>query len=103
MSTAGHSDIVPVGSGSGKEQDFHYKFTVQKGFFQQSEDETDDKEFDFVCSLIPLKFTHSLLLSLDIPAKKNPVSERRVSGRRGTKANHLFVCLLGNRKLRISD
>lgn len=50
MSTAGHSDPVPVGSGSGKVQDFHYKFTVQKGFFQQSEDETDDKEFDFKTS-----------------------------------------------------
>ncbi|EDU45207.1 phosphoglycerate mutase family protein [Pyrenophora tritici-repentis] len=26
---------------------FHYKYTVQKGFFMQSEDETDDSEFDF--------------------------------------------------------
>lgn len=29
-------------------QDFHFAYTVQKGFFLQSEDETDDREFDFV-------------------------------------------------------
>ncbi|RMZ73855.1 phosphoglycerate mutase [Pyrenophora seminiperda CCB06] len=28
-------------------RDFHYKYTVQKGFFMQSEDETDDGRFDF--------------------------------------------------------
>lgn len=44
--------VVPSRSGSeAKEQDFHYKFTVQKGFFMQSEDETDDRGFDFVCCL----------------------------------------------------
>ncbi|KAH7383837.1 histidine phosphatase superfamily [Pyrenochaeta sp. MPI-SDFR-AT-0127] len=26
---------------------FHFKYTIQKGYFQQSEDSTDDKEFDF--------------------------------------------------------
>ncbi|USP78943.1 hypothetical protein yc1106_06217 [Curvularia clavata] len=40
--------VLPSGSASeGKEQDYHYKFTVQKGFFMQSEDETDDGSFDF--------------------------------------------------------
>ena len=29
-------------------QDFHYKYTVQKGLFLQSEDSTDDTNFDFV-------------------------------------------------------
>lgn len=29
-------------------RDFHYKYTVQKGVFLQSEDSTDDTKFDFV-------------------------------------------------------
>lgn len=33
-------------------QDLHYKYTVLKGFFMQSEDDTDDKKFDFVCTLL---------------------------------------------------
>lgn len=78
MSTAGHSDPVPVGSGSGKVQDFHYKFTVQKGFFQQSEDETDDKEFDFVCSL-NLSSLHISPLSLDMTQREIAILERKGS------------------------
>lgn len=31
-------------------RDFHFKYTVQKGFFLQSEDSTDDKKFDYVCN-----------------------------------------------------
>ena len=27
---------------------FHYKYTVQKGYFAQSEDSTNDQDFDFV-------------------------------------------------------
>jgi hypothetical protein len=29
-------------------RDFHFKYTVLKGLFLQSEDSTDDKTFDFV-------------------------------------------------------
>lgn len=29
-------------------RDFHYRYTVQKGVFLQSEDSTDDTAFDFV-------------------------------------------------------
>ncbi|KNG51665.1 phosphoglycerate mutase family protein [Stemphylium lycopersici] len=45
MSTSGNDGRVAVG-GDGQ-QDFHFKYTVQKGSFMQSEDETDDKTFDF--------------------------------------------------------
>jgi hypothetical protein len=31
-------------------RDFHFKYTVLKGYFMQSEDSTDDTTFDFVCS-----------------------------------------------------
>jgi hypothetical protein len=45
-------------------QDFHYKYTVQKGLFMQSEDSTDDTKFDFVQTLHPdekqpAQLTHS--------------------------------------------
>jgi hypothetical protein len=30
-------------------RDFHFKYTVLKGYFMQSEDSTDDVTFDFVC------------------------------------------------------
>ena len=43
-STPPHSTPVPATS----PQDFHYKYTVQKGLFMQSEDSTDDTKFDFV-------------------------------------------------------
>lgn len=43
MSTSDHSSVVPVGA----DHDSHFKYTVTKGVFMQSEDETDDKEFDF--------------------------------------------------------
>lgn len=49
MSTSGNDGRVAVG-GDGQ-QDFHFKYTVQKGSFMQSEDETDDKTFDFVRSI----------------------------------------------------
>lgn len=32
--------------------DFHFRYTVQKEYFMQSEKETDDLKFDFVCPLI---------------------------------------------------
>ena len=46
MSASGHEGGVAVGGD--EQQDFHFKYAVQKGFFMQSEDETDDKTFDFV-------------------------------------------------------
>jgi hypothetical protein len=44
-----HSTPVPTTP----PQDFHYKYTVQKGLFMQSEDSTDDTKFDFVQTLHP--------------------------------------------------
>ncbi|KAH7411986.1 histidine phosphatase superfamily [Phaeosphaeria sp. MPI-PUGE-AT-0046c] len=41
----GDTHNVPVSSGP--PQDYHFKYTVLKGYFQQSEDETDDTSFDF--------------------------------------------------------
>jgi hypothetical protein len=32
----------------------HFKFSLVKGYFAQSEDETDDTTFDFVCFSIHL-------------------------------------------------
>jgi hypothetical protein len=40
-------------------RDFHYKYTVLKGYFMQSEDSTDDVTFDFVRLLPYLKNYHS--------------------------------------------
>ncbi|KAF2010766.1 phosphoglycerate mutase-like protein [Aaosphaeria arxii CBS 175.79] len=45
MQSASASTSAPVGHGVPKSH--HFKFTVLKGYFQQSEDETNDKEFDF--------------------------------------------------------
>ncbi|EFQ89969.1 hypothetical protein PTT_13574 [Pyrenophora teres f. teres 0-1] len=45
MSSSGDSSTALVGEAPPR--DFHYKYTVQKGFFMQSEDETDDSKFDF--------------------------------------------------------
>ncbi|CAN9177573.1 hypothetical protein CUC08_Gglean005384 [Alternaria sp. MG1] len=45
MSTSNHSSVVPAPAEP--ELDYHFKYTVQKGFFAQSEDETDDTTFDF--------------------------------------------------------
>lgn len=53
------SSTLPAGD---VERDFHFKYTVQKGFFAQSEDETNDKEFDFVNSIpqsIPRKSSNN--------------------------------------------
>jgi hypothetical protein len=41
------SDKIPVPAPP--QQDFHFKYTVLKGYFKQSEDSTDDSTFDFVC------------------------------------------------------
>ncbi|KAF2030245.1 phosphoglycerate mutase-like protein [Setomelanomma holmii] len=41
----GSSDTVPAPAEPPR--DFHFKYTVQKGFFFQSEDSTDDKNFDY--------------------------------------------------------
>lgn len=47
MSTSEHSAVVaPVDA---EEGEFHFEYTVHKGVFMQSEDETDDTKFDFVC------------------------------------------------------
>ncbi|KAI4712415.1 hypothetical protein J4E89_002682 [Alternaria sp. Ai002NY15] len=45
MSTTDHTSTVPVPAEPAL--DYHFKYTVQKGVFMQSEDETDDKSFDF--------------------------------------------------------
>jgi hypothetical protein len=39
-------DLVPAEPS----RDFHFKFAVLKGYFMQSEDSTDDVNFDFVRS-----------------------------------------------------
>ncbi|KAL6161462.1 putative phosphoglycerate mutase pmu1 [Exserohilum turcicum] len=45
MSTSEHSAVVaPVDA---EEGEFHFEYTVHKGVFMQSEDETDDTKFDF--------------------------------------------------------
>ena len=41
-----HSTPIPVPTKPPR--DFHYRYTVQKGVFLQSEDSTDDTTFDFV-------------------------------------------------------
>jgi hypothetical protein len=41
-----HHDAVPAES----QRCFHFNYMVQKGYFQQSEDSTNDKDFDFVSS-----------------------------------------------------
>ncbi|KAF1833643.1 phosphoglycerate mutase family protein [Decorospora gaudefroyi] len=45
MSTSDRSSVVPVPSDAPR--DFHFRYTVQKGHFLQSEDGTDDQTFDF--------------------------------------------------------
>jgi hypothetical protein len=42
------SSTIPVAV---PQQGFHFKYTVQKGYFAQSEDSTNDQEFDFVIHL----------------------------------------------------
>ena len=49
--SSGTSHNIPVPASP--PQDFHFKYTVQKGFFLQSEDSTDDTTFDFVRRIIP--------------------------------------------------
>ncbi|CAO2650114.1 Nn.00g014060.m01.CDS01 [Neocucurbitaria sp. VM-36] len=39
------SDQIPVPAEPPRK--FHFKYTVQKGYFQQSEDSTNDRDFDF--------------------------------------------------------
>jgi hypothetical protein len=41
-----HQDIVPAEP----QREFYFNYTVQKGYFLQSEDSTNDKKFDFVRS-----------------------------------------------------
>jgi hypothetical protein len=54
MTTSDQSSVVPVPAEPAV--DYHFRYTVQKGFFMQSEDETDDKSFDFVCYVFSLLF-----------------------------------------------
>jgi hypothetical protein len=53
MTTSNQSSTIPVPTDP--PQDFHFKYTVQKGHFLQSEDSTDDLTFDFVrpCLILP--------------------------------------------------
>jgi hypothetical protein len=55
MTTSNSPSTIPVQDAGKVERDFHYKYTVQKGYFLQSEDSTDDQNFDFVrqCLLDP--------------------------------------------------
>jgi hypothetical protein len=48
MTTSDHSSVVPIADADEVDRSFHFKYTVQKGYFQQSEDSTDDQKFDFV-------------------------------------------------------
>jgi hypothetical protein len=54
MTTSDQSSVVPVPAEPAV--DYHFRYTVQKGFFMQSEDETDDKSFDFVRYIFCLLF-----------------------------------------------
>lgn len=50
-------------------RDFHYKYTVEKGLFLQSEDSTDDTTFDFVSfSLHGMRL--SKLTDVNFPAEE---------------------------------
>lgn len=40
------SEQIPVPAAPSR--NFHFKYTVLKGYFMQSEDSTDDSTFDFV-------------------------------------------------------
>jgi hypothetical protein len=42
------SNSIPTPVPASSPQDFHFEYTVQKGIFMQSEEETDDEKFDFV-------------------------------------------------------
>jgi hypothetical protein len=64
MTTSNTSSVVPVPDVDEVERDFHYKYTVQKGYFLQSEDSTDDQSFDFVRSRLTLSHILSLSFSL---------------------------------------
>jgi len=46
MDTSDRSSTIPTPAHAPR--DFHYKYTVQKGYFMQSEDGTDDESFNFV-------------------------------------------------------
>ena len=41
-----------MGSTSDVARDFHFEYETVKGYFMQSEDGTDDAEFDFVSNLL---------------------------------------------------
>jgi hypothetical protein len=51
-SDPGARDLSGVGSSGTSESEgaSHVRFTAIKGYFLQSEEGTDDKKFDFVCS-----------------------------------------------------
>jgi hypothetical protein len=61
-------------------RDFHFKYTVLKGYFLQSEDSTDDQTFDFVrihynssfiCTDPSQKKSNFGLIESDLPDPKN--------------------------------
>lgn len=43
-------------------RNYHYEYTVQKGYFMQSEEETDDKNFNFV-GIFDMRLTSPVLTS----------------------------------------
>lgn len=49
---------------------FHFQYTVQKGYFQQSEDSTDDKKFDFVSIRLSMISTMESQLRITIEEKQ---------------------------------
>ena len=64
-SDTSHSIPVPASP----PRDFHFKYTVLKGFFLQSEDDTDDITFDFVRSSV-LTMVSRLVIEIDKAQKK---------------------------------
>jgi hypothetical protein len=47
-------------------RDFHFEYEVLKGYFKQSEEDTNDKDFDFVSvPAIPFFLTRQKLMGID--------------------------------------
>ena len=78
MSTTDHTSTVPVPAEPAL--DYHLKYTVQKGVFMQSEDETDDKSFDFVrsISIFPSFVANNGLFGIPFIRRFVPVSQHGI-------------------------
>jgi hypothetical protein len=61
------SSASPVTAQAPVDEPFHYNYTTITGFFLQSEADTDDKTFDFVCraAILALIMEHLLTLFAD--------------------------------------